>query len=80
MKVLVEIPKEEFKITVYIWNGKYLIKFERGSYEQTYKLAEMDVTGDDDIKKLIDDQSFLNSVTETFKMMSGNFKEAVGKI
>ncbi|MBX9850569.1 MAG: hypothetical protein K2X86_02295 [Cytophagaceae bacterium] len=80
MRVLAEIPREEFKITVFSWNGKYLVKFERGNYEQTYKIAEMDLTGDGDMKKLIEDENFLKEVTERFKEMSRTFKEAIEKI
>ena len=44
MRVVAEIPNPEMKITVFSWNGKYLIKLEKGPLEQTYKLDEMDVT------------------------------------
>ena len=80
MRVLAEIPHAEFKITVFSWNGKYLVKFERGNYEQTYKIPEMDLTGDGDMKKLIEDETFLKEVTERFREMSRCFKEAVEKI
>jgi hypothetical protein len=80
MRVVAEIPSEQFKITVYSWNGKYLVKFERGNYEQTYKVSEMDLTGDDDIKKLIQDEAFLKIVADRFNEMSKTFREAIDKL
>lgn len=80
MRVVAEIPKEEFKITVFSWNGKYLLKFERGPFEQTYKVSELDLTGDEDIKKVIADEEFLSAVTERFKEMSKAFKIALDKV
>lgn len=80
MRVVTEIPSEQFKITVYSWNGKYLVKFERGNYEQTYKVSEMDLTGDVDIKKLVNDEAFLKVIAERFNDMSRTFREAVDKL
>ncbi len=80
MRVVTEIPSEQFKITVYSWNGKYLVKFERGNYEQTYKVSEMDLTGDDDIKKLVNDEAFLKVISDRFNDMSKTFREAVDKL
>jgi hypothetical protein len=80
MRVVAEIPKDEFKITVFSWNGKYLLKFERGPFEQTYKVSELDLTGDEDIKKVIADEEFLSAVTERFKEMSKAFGNAISKV
>lgn len=80
MRVVAEIPREDFKITVFSWNSKYLVKFERGNYEQTYKVSEMDLTGDDDIKALIHDEAFLTSVKERFMAMSRDFHVGLEKI
>jgi hypothetical protein len=80
MRVVTEIPSDQFKITVYSWNGKYLVKFERGNYEQTYKVSEMDLTGDEDIKKLVNDEAFLKIIADRFNDMSKTFREAIDKI
>lgn len=80
MRVVAEIPTEDFKITVFAWNSKYLVKFERGNYEQTYKVSEMDLTGDADIKALISDEGFLNTVRERFQMMSKDFHEGLSRV
>jgi len=80
MRVVAEIPTDDFRITIFSWNSKYLVKFERGNYEQTYKVSEMDLTGDDDIKNLIKDETFLASVKERFASMSKDFNEGIEKV
>jgi len=42
MRVLLEHQEGDIHISVFHMNGKYLLKFERGIMEQTYKLSEMD--------------------------------------
>jgi hypothetical protein len=80
MRVVIEIPHPDFKITVYDWNGKYLVKLETAMYEQTYKIRDSDVAGDEDIKHLVADEEFMKSVRERFKEMSRSLGEALQKI
>jgi hypothetical protein len=80
MRIVIEIPHPDFKITVYDWNSKYLIKLETAMYEQTYKIRESDVTGDEDIKSLVADEEFMKSVRERFISMSQSLGEALQKI
>jgi hypothetical protein len=79
MRVVIEIPHPDFKVTVYDWNGKYLVKLETSMYEQTYKIRESDVTGDEDIKQLVSDEEFIRSVKERFGEMSKSLGEALQK-
>lgn len=80
MRVIAEIPHELFKITVYSWNEKYLVKFERGMYEQTYKIREMDLTGEEEIHQLISDQDFINTVSIRFDDMHRSLGEGLSKL
>jgi hypothetical protein len=80
MRVVLEIPHPDFKVTVYDWNGKYLVKLETAMFEQTYKIRESDVTGDGDIKLLVTDEEFMKGVRERFTEMSRSLGEALGKI
>ncbi|HEY8401488.1 MAG TPA: hypothetical protein VIK89_09515 [Cytophagaceae bacterium] len=80
MRVVAEIPHVEFKITVYSWNGKYLLKLEKGMYEQTYKISEMDVAGDEDVKSIIQDEAFIASAKERFKEMNKSLNQALNNL
>ena len=73
MKIVAEIPNGHFKTTIYAWNNKYLIKYEAELFEQTYKVSQMDVTSEEDVKKLATNPIFLNTVEARFESMAKDF-------
>ena len=75
MRVVTEIPNPSVKITVFSWNGKYIIKLERGSLEQTFKVSEMDILDEADIPKLLD-ETFITSALQRFSEMGKAWQEA----
>lgn len=80
MRIVAEYPNVDFKITVFSWNGKYLLKIEKGMFEQTYKISEMDVTGDAEVKKIVEDPTFVEEVKERFKNMNVSLNSALNRI
>ncbi len=80
MKVLAQIPKENCHVTLFAWNGKFIIKIEQGTLEQTYKISEMDVTGETDIRKLVDNEAFMQSVRERFNQMDESLYHALQEL
>jgi hypothetical protein len=79
MRIVEEIPHPQFKITVFSWNNKYIIKLEIGQFEQVYKLNEMDVMGLDDVRALLTPE-FLEKVMQRFIAMRADFSEAFKQI
>ena len=80
MRVLAELPHPDCKITIFSMNQKFIIKFEKGIYEQTYKLSELDITeGVNGIFKLIDNE-FIAAVTERFAQMRTDFNKAYTRL
>lgn len=75
MRVIGEIPHPQLKITLFNWNGKYLIKLEAGPYEQTYKVNETDVSGEDDIRAMVN-ETFIAAAMEIFKHMHQSLSAA----
>ncbi len=75
MRQLADIPHPEVKITLFSWNGKYLIKLEKGPFEQTYKVSELDVTSDDDVRALLDGE-FLQAALARFTHMRTDLQAA----
>ena len=69
------IPHSEAKITLFSWNGKYLIKLEKGSLEQTYKVSELDLTGDEDMHPLLDEE-FVQAAVARFAAMQQDLQAA----
>lgn len=79
MRIVAEIPHPQMKITIMLWNEKYLIKMECGQYEQYYKIKKEDVGSLNDVIKMIDEE-FQQKVLEQFKVMSQNFLNAWKKL
>lgn len=73
MRTIAELPHPDFKITIFSMNQKFIIKFEQGTLEQVYKIAEADVTGGvDGVFQLIDD-GFAQSIAQRFEEMRRAF-------
>ena len=76
MRILAELPHPDCKISIFGMNQKFIIKFEQGSLEQSYKIAETDVVdGVNGVFQLIDD-SFISEVLICFDQMRKSFKIA----
>lgn len=79
MRVVKEIPGDQYNLTIYSWNNKYLLKFEQGSFEQTYKISEFDVLMESDLDVIVSD-AFVEKVIKRFEEMNTDFYEAVQPI
>jgi hypothetical protein len=76
MRVVSEMSHPECRISVFSWNGKYLVKFEQDLLEQTYKIKELDVNGDADIKQMLSEE-FIAEVLERFAQMRQSLYKAM---
>ncbi len=74
MRVVGEIPHPQLKITSFNWNNRYLIKLEAGALEQTFKVSEMDVTSEEDLKKMIDTEFLKEAEARFHEMAQSLFK------
>jgi hypothetical protein len=79
MRVIGEIPHPQCKITVFHWNNRYLIKLEQGSLEQTFKVQEFDVTSEEDIKLIVNEE-FIQAALQRFELMGQSLHDARQKI
>lgn len=65
--------------SVYTFNGKYIIKFEQGMLEQTYKLLEIDLASPEaDVRALISNEPFLKKVHQRFQEMAQDLYDVTG--
>lgn len=79
MRVIAELPHPVCKITIFSMNQKFIIKLEKGVYEQSYKLAEIDLPdGVNDVFKILDDE-FMKTVDERFRQMRADFNAAFNR-
>ena len=79
MHVIGEIPHPACKITLFAWNAKYLIKLERGFIEQTFKVPELEVTGDEDVKEMLKGD-FLQEALLRFDEMDASLSRALSNV
>lgn len=77
MRIIAELPHPDCKITLFNMNQKYIVKFEQGPLEQSYKLSELDLSGGgaNEIFQILD-EAFMASVVERFKAMRSDFSSA----
>lgn len=76
MRIIAELPHPDFKISILSMNQKFIVKIEQGTFEQTYKIAEMDLTdGVNSVFELLDEE-FLKKVGSRFVEMRADFKDA----
>ena len=76
MRIIAELPHPEFKISILSMNQKFIVKIEKGTLEQSYKIHEMDLTdGVNSVFEILD-AAFLQTVASRFSQMGIDYKEA----
>ncbi len=78
MRIIGEIPHPDCKISIFYINQKYIVKFEKGNFEQSYKISEFDflIKSIEDIKTIVD-TLFIEKVNIRFQEMNEQFNEAL---
>lgn len=79
MRTVAELPHPEFKITIFSMNQKFVIKFEQGTLEQVYKIAETDIIGGVNGVFQLLDEPFTQTVSARFNEMRRTFIEAYNR-
>jgi len=68
MRVVKEVTVGDIRISVFSWNNKYLIKYEQGLIEQTFKINQMDLMDEEQLSTFLSDD-FLSNVQKRFDEM-----------
>lgn len=68
MRVVADIPHARYKIQIFSYNAKYLVKIELGQFEQVFKINEADVLGLEDVKRMVSDELLKNSLDRFLTM------------
>lgn len=79
MRIVDEIAHPACKITIFSWNMKYLVKLERGFIEQTFKVPETEVAGDDDIKEMLTEE-FMGEAIRRFDEMEASLMRTLNAL
>ncbi len=75
MRVIADIPHPKYKIQIFSYNAKYLVKIEIGQFEQVFKINETDVFGLEDVKAMITDE-LLENTLDRFVTMRSDWENA----
>jgi len=76
MRIIAELPHQEFKISILYMNQKFIVKAEQGSLEQIYKVPEMDLTdGVNSVFEILD-EAFTAKIAARFADMRDDYKDA----
>lgn len=76
MRVVKEFNQEDIRVSVFSWNNKYILKFELGPMEQTFKVPETDVLEEEDLE-IFWTGDFFEKVKVRFKEMGQSFRAEV---
>ncbi len=68
MRLIKDIPHERFKIQLFNYNAKYIVKIELGQFEQSYKIGELDVDSVEDVERMITPELLKKSVARFIEM------------
>lgn len=79
MRIIADLPHPYYKITLFDWNNRYLIKIEQGYLEQTYKVDRFNLTDEKDLQKLLD-ETFLKQVDDQFSAMHQSLQDALQRV
>ncbi|MFN5910191.1 MAG: hypothetical protein ACK45H_02545 [Bacteroidota bacterium] len=70
MRLVKDIPHERYKIQLFSYNAKYILKIELGQFEQTFKIGETDVDGPHDVEQMITPELLSNTLQRFIQMRS----------
>ncbi|HIP31594.1 MAG TPA: hypothetical protein EYG86_02405 [Crocinitomicaceae bacterium] len=75
MRLVKDVPHDRYKIQIFQYNGKYILKIELGQFEQTYKIGETDVYGVEEVENMITEELLTNTL-QRFVSMRTEWLEA----
>jgi len=75
MRIIATIPHPRLRISIFLYNEKYIIELEAAQYKQTFKISADSVDGLEGVKALLTEELLNNSISR-FEAMHLDFKKA----
>jgi len=79
MRTVTKIDHPKLDISIFLRENKYIVKIVLDQYEQVYRLKATDVSGMDEMEKMIN-KEFLRKVWMRFVDMGKDFGDAFRQI
>ena len=68
MRWLKDIPHERYKISIFQYNGKYIVKIELAQFEQIFKINDTDVNSLEELERMVNNDLLSNSLKRFVSM------------
>lgn len=77
MRVVKEVTKGDIRVSIFSWNSKYILKYELGPMEQTFKVSETEILEESELDGFLEGE-FLEEVKQRFKEMGESLLRKLG--
>lgn len=77
MRILGQIPHAQLMISVFKSNNKFILKFEIGPFEQSYKFLESSEIDSFEAVQNIVTEDFIAKVFSIFDQMNGSYQKLI---
>ncbi len=78
MRIIDSIPHPSMSISIFQMNDKYIVKFEAGPMEQSYKFSVTEMGGLENLKQKVSNE-FIEKVRKRFNEMYTDLSNLVSK-
>jgi hypothetical protein len=75
MRIIQTIEHPKMRISLFQMNQKYILKFEFGPLEQSYKFDELDFFGQEDFIQKVNSSNLISQAESRFKEMMVDLNE-----
>lgn len=79
MRLIETIPHNLYKISIFQYNLKFIVKIELDQFEQSFKINETDVNGLSDVKNMVS-KLLLDNSLKRFLTMREDWSQAFKNI
>jgi len=73
VRLVKEIPHDRYKIQIFNYNEKFILKIELDQFEQSFKISETDVSGIGDVENMITNELLQNTLKRFVEMRTDWF-------
>jgi predicted secreted protein len=74
MRLVGQIPHPLCRISLFAWNQKFLVKLELGDLEQTFKIPQLDLATEAELRSAVTPQ-FIERAIERFASMQRDLQD-----
>lgn len=78
MRIIGTIDHPAYKISVFAWSERYIVKVEAGAFEQSFKFSQEGYSSWKDLKVYFDEE-MMEKIRQTFIEMAAGLKDSMAR-